>query len=567
MKKLIAILLILSLALSPLGGALAETTPGLGDVIGGFLDLLSSLTNGTGKTVSPEPSALFVKTVADKIFSARMNGYGWAGDENSYSFSFVFCEPVLFSAEEIEALEKGDNIEIRVETYTVAKLQKEDGVITVTPKQSWLDQLILRKTEDGTGYTAEAGGEPLMLDTMSVECRVSPDFVYRGAAGETLTAKELLDKLWAEEFDPSDETLEIAFDSAGMLLWIEGPAVVKAYAADDFDDSEWQYDPLPLWTEGSAVKAELIAYVENVTDGWSEDYIAPADRIAVFDFDGTLYGERFPTYFDTCLFLHRVLHDESYTAEEDVRDYAEALETALLNGQPEPDSPRSTAQMAAETFKGFTVEAYRAYIRDFMNTPAWGFENMTYGEGLFLPMAQLVQYLAEHDFKVFISSGSERALVRELIEGTLDEWIPSERVIGSSFSLTASGQGDKAGRSYTYQPEDEVLLEGNLTVKNQKANKVFSIVDEIGKAPVLVFGNSSGDLAMAQYAVQHGGRAYMLLCDDLERDWGDAETAAAFAETCAEYGYVTISMRDDFVTIYGEDVIRTESEESEIPAA
>lgn len=565
MKKWIAMLLTLSLALLPLGGALAETT--LGDVIGGFLNFLSSMTAGTGKTVSPEPSALFIQTVADKTFSARLKGYGLAGNEDSYSFSFAFCEPVLFSAEEIEALEKGDNIEIGFESYTAVKRQKEDGLITVTPKQPWLETLTLRKTRDGAGYTAETGGEALVREVLSIDCEASPDFVYRGAAGETLTAKELLDKLWTDAFDPSGKILEIAFDSAGLLLWMEGPAIPEAITADDFDDSVSLYDPLSLWTEGSAVKAELIAYVEAVSDEWSKDYIAPADRIAVFDFDGTLYGERFPTYFDVCLFLHRVLHDESYTAEEDVRAYAEALETAVLNGQPEPDSPRSTAQMAAETFKGFTVEAYRAYIRDFMNTPVWGFENMTYGEGLFLPMAELVQYLCGHDFKVFISSGSERALVRELIEGTLDEWIPSERVIGSSFSLTASGQGDKEGRSYTYQPEDEVLLEGNLTVKNLKANKVFSIVDEIGKAPILVFGNSSGDLAMAQYAVQHGGRAYMLLCDDLERDWGDLETAAAFAEACASCGYETISMRDDFTTIYGEDVIRTENEESEIPAA
>ncbi len=76
MKKWIAMLLALSLALFPLSGALAETT--LGDVIGGFLDLLSSLAIGTGKTVSPEPSALFVKTMADKFFSSRMNGYVWA---------------------------------------------------------------------------------------------------------------------------------------------------------------------------------------------------------------------------------------------------------------------------------------------------------------------------------------------------------------------------------------------------------------------------------------------------------------------------------------------------------
>lgn len=323
---------------------------------------------------------------------------------------------------------------------------------------------------------------------------------------------------------------------------------------------------LSYWSEDSPAIASIQAFVNAVTDPDSERYIEPSDRIAVFDFDGTLYGERFPTYFDTCLFIHRALHDESYTAAEDVRTYAEALETALLNNQPEPDSPRSTAQMSAETFQGFSVEAYRAYIRDFMETPAWGFENMTYGEGFLLPMAELVQYLTAHDFKIFISSGSERTMVRVLIEGTLDEWIPSERVIGSSFSLMASGQGDKAGRSYTYQPEDEVLLEGNLTVKNQKANKVFSIVDEIGKAPILVFGNSSGDLAMAQYAVQHGGRAYMLLCDDTKRDWGDAETAAAFAETCASQGYETISMRDDFVTLYGEEVVKLE-EENILPAA
>ena len=566
MKKWIALFLALSLALAPLGGALAETTPNLGDLINGFFDLLSSITPQNGKTVSPAPSALITQMVADKTFFARLIGYGWSEYDDSYSYSFTLCEPLLFSTEDIEALEKGDKIRMRFDTYTVVKLQTEDGLITVTPKEPWLETLALSKTEDGAWYTVETGNGPMMLDALSVDCDASADFVYRGAAGETLTPKELMEKIWLEHFDLSDEILTIAFDGAGMLLWMEGPAIPEADGADDAGDSEWQYDPLSLWTAGSKVKDELIAYVEAADDEWSEGYIPPAARIAVFDMDGTLFGERFPTYFDVCLFLHRVLHDESYTAAEDVRAYAEALETALLNGQPEPDAPRSTAQMAAETFRGFTVEAYRAYIRDFMDTAAFGFENMTYGEGFFRPMEELVQYLAERGFKVFVSSGSERALVRELIEGRLDEWIPSERVIGSSFALTASGQGDKEGRSYTYGPEDEVLLEGNLTVKNQKANKVFSIVDEIGKAPILVFGNSSGDFAMAQYAVQHGGRAYMLLCDDTQRDWGDAEEAAAFAEACAASGYETISMRDDFVTIYGEEVVRME-EESVLPAA
>ena len=109
-----------------------------------------------------------------------------------------------------------------------------------------------------------------------------------------------------------------------------------------------------------------------------------------------------------------------------------------------------------------TVEEYRAYVRDFMAIPAWGFENMTYGQGYFKPMTALVEYLAGRGFKIFVSSGSERAMVRELMSGTLDKWIPSERVIGSTFSLTATGQGDTSGRSYSFTPDDEVLMEGNL---------------------------------------------------------------------------------------------------------
>ena len=94
-------------------------------------------------------------------------------------------------------------------------------------------------------------------------------------------------------------------------------------------------------------------------------------------------------------------------------------------------------------------------------------------------------------------------------------------------------------------------------IKNQKMNKVVSIVNEIGKPPILVFGNTSSDFAMAQYALQNGGKAYMLLCDDTERDYGDEKEARAFKKTCEGLGFETISMRDEFTTIYGEGVVKT----------
>ena len=323
---------------------------------------------------------------------------------------------------------------------------------------------------------------------------------------------------------------------------------------------------IPFWSEDSPTMQQILSLVSSMTEETSDAYLPEEDRIAVFDFDGTLFGERFPTYFDNCLFLHRVLDDETFQAPADIKEYAQELRTALENGTEEPESPRSTAQMAAECFAGMTVEEYRAYVRDFMAIPAWGFENMTYGQGYFKPMTALVEYLAGRGFKIFVSSGSERAMVRELMSGTLDKWIPSERVIGSTFSLTATGQGDTSGRSYSFTPDDEVLMEGNLVTKNQKANKVFSIVDEIGKAPVLVFGNSSGDLSMAEYCLQHGGSAFMLLCDDLERDYGDLKTADKFKKTCQESGFHTVSMKEEFTSIYGDEVKKTAEEENKAAA-
>ena len=314
---------------------------------------------------------------------------------------------------------------------------------------------------------------------------------------------------------------------------------------------------IPYWESDSSAMESIVSFVSSVTDKKSDDFVEPERRIAVFDMDGTLYGELFPTYFDEWLLLHRLLHDNTYEAPAEDKAFALAAETALLKGEPEPDYDKSSAQMAAEAFKGFTVEQYRDYVRDLMAEDAVGFDGMTYGEGFYKPMVALVEYLAEHDFKVFISSGSERSLVRELTEDTLGKWIPPYQMIGSTFSLEAEGQGSAEGRKYTYKPDDQVLMEGNLVSKNQKMNKVITIVDEIGCAPLLVFGNSSGDVSMAQYALQHSGKAYMLLCDDTERDYGSLKTAASFEKTCNDLGFETVSMRDDFKTIYGDGVVKT----------
>lgn len=328
---------------------------------------------------------------------------------------------------------------------------------------------------------------------------------------------------------------------------------------------------LEYWTEDSPAMKSIMAYVSEVTDEKSDKFVPAEKRIAVFDSDGTLYGELFPTYVDQCLMIHRLVHDDTYKgADEDVA-YCKALEQYLLNGGEKPKSPRSSGDIIADAFKGFTVEEYRDYIRNFMSEPVAGFENMTYADGYYKPMVSLVKYLTDNGFKVYINSGAEVNMLRELSKDVLGEYIPSYQVIGTRFGFKAENQEDTKARDYTPAADEKIVFDGTVRFKNLKLNKVVSIINDLGISPLLAFGNSSGDLAMGQYVMQHGGKAYMLLCDDLERDHGNLDTAASFKEDCDKLGMETVSMKNEFATIYGDFKLtpysETKAEESLKPAA
>ena len=341
--------------------------------------------------------------------------------------------------------------------------------------------------------------------------------------------------------------------------------------SDQYQQSEDKTTSLEYWTEDSPAMKSVIAYVSEITDEKSDKYVPEAERIAVFDSDGTLYGELFPTYVDQCLMIHRLVHDDTYEGIPEDVDYCRELEKALLNGTEKPKAPRSSGNIIAEAFKDFTVEEYREYVRKFMSEPVAGFEGMTYADGYYKPMISLVKYLSENGFKVYINSGAEVNMLRELSKDALGKYIPSYQVIGTRYGFTATAQGDTKARDYTPTADDKITFDGTVKFKDLKLNKVISIINDLGISPLLAFGNSSGDLAMAQYVMQHGGKAYMLLCDDTERDHGDIEVAAAFKEDCDKLGIETVSMKNEFATIYGDFALtpysEAETEESLKPAA
>ncbi|MBR4573456.1 MAG: haloacid dehalogenase-like hydrolase [Lachnospiraceae bacterium] len=331
------------------------------------------------------------------------------------------------------------------------------------------------------------------------------------------------------------------------------------------EDAEDEKVELEYWTEDSVAAASIRDYVERVTDEDSDAFIPVEDRLAVFDMDGTLIGELYPSYFEYMMFIHRALHDDTYTAPQFMTDFAKELEADVYSGK-QPDNPeRRHAKFAGLAYVGMTPDELMDYTREYMKTPADGFTNLTKGDAFYRPMVSLVKYLEANDFTVYIVSGSDRTVARALVKDKLG--IPENRVIGMTYDYIASGQNMTDGLDYVYTKDDKVVLGGNLVIKTVKMNKVTKIAEEIGKVPVLSFGNTAGDQSMAQYTVnndRYETKAFMLMCDDLEREHGNMDKADAMKKMCEECGFEPVSMRDDFATIYGDDVKVTDYEELEV---
>ena len=313
-----------------------------------------------------------------------------------------------------------------------------------------------------------------------------------------------------------------------------------------------------LWNQCEALTA-LQEYVEDVTNPDSKNFIRAEDRVATFDMDGTFVGELYPSYFEYNLLEYRALDDATYEAPKDVMETAQEIRNFVRTGKPLPDHfDMKHAYAAAKAYSGMTLAEFDAYVKAYAAQPANGFSGMTYGESFYKPMLEVFDYLKDNGFTCYVVSGSDRFICRALTESI---GIPSNRVIGMDVRLVSSAQGTEEGVNYTMGREESILRTDELIIKNLKTNKVKQIAQEIGKVPVLSFGNSGGDAAMHNYALsnpKYKSAAFMLIADDDVRDHANREKALKLGQQWREAGYHVISMRDDFKTIYGEGVTKTD---------
>ncbi len=317
----------------------------------------------------------------------------------------------------------------------------------------------------------------------------------------------------------------------------------------------------PSWEADSASLGELIAFVADCTDEAGPGYLEPADRIAVFDMDGTILCEKAPVYIDYCLTMYRVLDDPAYSATAEERDaMLQVREHAYTEGKTFHPEGLTKDDLVASAFAGMTPEEFRAYVADFAEkTDTVGFEGMTYGQSFYKPMIEVIDYLRDNGFDVWMVSACEREVVRALVE---QFGIPYDRVIATDVPYVASGKGDEAADDYTMGRDEKILLGAPLDeVECGKSGKPAAIAREIGKRPVLAFGNSSGDYAMLNYAEgnpAHAGMGFFVVCDDTVREYGSDAKAAEYYGEAEKQGWTAISMANDWKTIYGDGVKKTE---------
>ena len=315
---------------------------------------------------------------------------------------------------------------------------------------------------------------------------------------------------------------------------------------------------LTSWSADSAARDSLVAFVEAVTEENGADYIPVKDRIAVFDMDGTLTCETYYTYYDTMMFIEYCLVDHPERVSDELKEVAASIKPGYL-------ADETLARNFAKAYAGMTMEEFYQYAVEFGQKKTESFNNMRYIDNFYLPMAEVVKYLYDNGFTIYVISGTERTTTRAIVANSpIRDYVTPNHVIGTDFEVKQPGHETEASNmNFKYENGDELILTGGFIQKNLNANKSIYVEREIGQRPVLAFGNSGSDTSMMNYTIDsrnpYRAEAYMVVADDNVREWGKQDWETKSAEY-AEKGYIPISMKNDFAQIYAAGITKAEEQ-------
>jgi phosphoserine phosphatase len=311
-------------------------------------------------------------------------------------------------------------------------------------------------------------------------------------------------------------------------------------------------DPLPSWSDG-AVKSAVIDLVKTTIDPKNPDFVAPEARIAVFDQDGTTWVEH-PIYAQVVYCLDRV--PVVVKAKPELKD-VEPFKT-VLSGDRAAIAKLTLddlGKIAMATLTGMDVETFQSEVEKWISTakhPRW---NRLYTELTYQPMLEAMRFLRAHDYKIFIVTGGGQDFVRTYSQRVYG--IPPEQVVGSAL-------GVQYGHDASGKPV--LIKEPKMLLNDDMAGKPEGIHLEIGRRPVIAFGNSIGDRQMLEYTTAGSGArlGLLVLHDDPVREYAygparglpDTKIGAftpALDDEAKTKGWQVISMKQDWKRIFSFD--------------
>lgn len=311
---------------------------------------------------------------------------------------------------------------------------------------------------------------------------------------------------------------------------------------------------LPSWNDDSANKKAIIDYIESVTDKSSDNYVPVQERIATFDMDGTIVVEK-QLWLELAVAVYRI--DNELSGDKELVDMKDEL---LKNIKMDPE-PENTGQLIIDVtgraFQGMSQEDFVLYMNKFMQEEKPDFPGLTYSDCFYKPMLELINYLQENEFTVYIVSGSERGVIWGATGDVVK--LPRSQMIGGDIALIAAAEGDSAdvtGHS-VFEPGDSLIRSLGFTQRSMGMDKVCNIYHQIGIRPIFACGNTDGDFSMLNYAKynpDYDGFAVLLNHDDDEREYQyNVDERAEWDALAEKYGWNVVSMKNDFNSIFLKD--------------
>jgi phosphoglycolate phosphatase-like HAD superfamily hydrolase len=303
-----------------------------------------------------------------------------------------------------------------------------------------------------------------------------------------------------------------------------------------------QAPPLPSWNEGAA-RTRIIEFVRAVSDPKSRDFVAPGDRIATFDNDGTLWAEQ-PLYFQALFMLDQVKKAAPQHPEWKDNPAFQAL-AAQDKAALEKLGHKPVLELLVQANSGMTVAEYDKTIRDWLATARHPKYKRPYTDLVYKPQQELLAYLRANGFRTFIVSGGSVEFMRPWAESAYG--IPPEQVVGSQQEVKFDMKDGKP----------VLTREAKFAFVDDGPGKPVGIYRHIGKRPILAFGNSDGDLQMLQVTAAGEGRRLALIVhhDDADREFAydrDSHIGKldkAWDEARAR-NWVVVSMRSDWKKVF-----------------